>query len=586
MMQYYRVKWLITSLLVSSLIAFFAPNSFGDGGHGGGNEAPLLPPASSPTGTPVYLSGGIFDKTTLMPAFTCAASTAGWSCKSVTYCSPASAGGEPWGGGTALPWGDVCQVTQGQCNTGPHGEQQCNPSYDDCTCTKPTYTSTSTYTSCDSSNADAVSMSGFGYCPATGAGSPQCDAHATQTVINTSLAPAVAAATDSMSALSAQLPAESVTKNAAPQSALLALRSEMDDVQINVDTTISTTFQTACTNWQNDKCQPASFGSSTDDTDPLAAALSSENAAWECQKQKNGASGLADLFGAGFQGQPDGYFYSNHDQSGIDKDWLTGYWYSKTDCTQLTYTWTSLTPKGSDKKVTGNLCQIAASYAAQLAAAQQDKNSDNLNKNNMNGGTIGISIPGNNSGASIFAGNSSLSKVSASPLNTGASSGNNAGSSSGGSGGFSPGATNVSGTSGGDSLMGGGLASGSGSTGTSASTSANTSGPSGSDSAIGDLNATGGGGRSPAGKGANYASLFGSGDGGGGAGSSGSTLNGKGGNNANLSPEVQAALDKNAITSRTIFQIVHTQYEKKSSQLQGLHEKTKIIVPLTDAKGN
>ena len=44
-------------------------------------------------------------------------------------------------------------------------------------------------------------------------------------------------------------------------------------------------------------------------------------------------------------------------------------------------------------------------------------------------------------------------------------------------------------------------------------------------------------------------------------------------NNMKLSPEVQAALDKNGITGRTIFQMVHSQYVKKTPLMFGVQQK-------------
>jgi hypothetical protein len=46
-----------------------------------------------------------------------------------------------------------------------------------------------------------------------------------------------------------------------------------------------------------------------------------------------------------------------------------------------------------------------------------------------------------------------------------------------------------------------------------------------------------------------------------------------GGPSMGLSPEVQAALDKNGITGRTIFQMVHAQYLKKTPQMFGVQKE-------------
>jgi hypothetical protein len=45
------------------------------------------------------------------------------------------------------------------------------------------------------------------------------------------------------------------------------------------------------------------------------------------------------------------------------------------------------------------------------------------------------------------------------------------------------------------------------------------------------------------------------------------------GTSMKMSPEVKAALDKNGITSRTIFEMVHTQYNKKTPMLFGVQKK-------------
>lgn len=77
--------------------------------------------------------------------------------------------------------------------------------------------------------------------------------------------------------------------------------------------------------------------------------------------------------------------------------------------------------------------------------------------------------------------------------------------------------------------------------------------------------------------GRSLASANGSSDGfgsssGGGTGSIG--INGSvNGDKSKLSPEIQAALDKNGITSLTIFQMVHSQYTKKAPGLFGVPDK-------------
>jgi hypothetical protein len=87
----------------------------------------------------------------------------------------------------------------------------------------------------------------------------------------------------------------------------------------------------------------------------------------------------------------------------------------------------------------------------------------------------------------------------------------------------------------------------------------------------GDLGAGGGGGgRAPASPSANIDSLF-----------PGSNTSGSSGGNPvvadpnamKMSPEVQAALDKNGITGRTIFEMVHAQYLKKTPLMFGVQER-------------
>jgi len=78
----------------------------------------------------------------------------------------------------------------------------------------------------------------------------------------------------------------------------------------------------------------------------------------------------------------------------------------------------------------------------------------------------------------------------------------------------------------------------------------------------------GGGGRGPAAASApNIDSLFPS---------SAVEKNGAGGGDPNamkISPEVQAALDKNGITGRTIFEMVHSQYKRKTPLMFGVQER-------------
>lgn len=77
--------------------------------------------------------------------------------------------------------------------------------------------------------------------------------------------------------------------------------------------------------------------------------------------------------------------------------------------------------------------------------------------------------------------------------------------------------------------------------------------------------------------------MFGAGKDGGAAVVGGIGLDGK------LSPEVQAALDKNGITSRTIFEMVTTQYKKKTPMMFGIQQKTSPVgggdSPFTNLKG-
>ncbi|MCO5142165.1 MAG: hypothetical protein M9962_03645 [Oligoflexia bacterium] len=56
-----------------------------------------------------------------------------------------------------------------------------------------------------------------------------------------------------------------------------------------------------------------------------------------------------------------------------------------------------------------------------------------------------------------------------------------------------------------------------------------------------------------------------------------------------LSPEVQAALDRNGITGQTIFQMVHTQYKKKTPMMFGVQQKKTISTsenPFLNLSGN
>ena len=40
-----------------------------------------------------------------------------------------------------------------------------------------------------------------------------------------------------------------------------------------------------------------------------------------------------------------------------------------------------------------------------------------------------------------------------------------------------------------------------------------------------------------------------------------------------MSPEIQAALDKKGITNRSIFEMIHAQYKKKTLQMLGVQQK-------------
>lgn len=70
---------------------------------------------------------------------------------------------------------------------------------------------------------------------------------------------------------------------------------------------------------------------------------------------------------------------------------------------------------------------------------------------------------------------------------------------------------------------------------------------------------------------------------------SGASVAGGVGLDGKLSPDVQAALDKNGITSRTIFQMVTTQYKKKTPMMFGVQQKTSPVVgsdsPFANLKG-
>jgi hypothetical protein len=46
-----------------------------------------------------------------------------------------------------------------------------------------------------------------------------------------------------------------------------------------------------------------------------------------------------------------------------------------------------------------------------------------------------------------------------------------------------------------------------------------------------------------------------------------------GNNGMKLSSEIQAALDKNGITSRSLFEMVHSQYQKKTPVMFGVQQK-------------
>jgi hypothetical protein len=86
---------------------------------------------------------------------------------------------------------------------------------------------------------------------------------------------------------------------------------------------------------------------------------------------------------------------------------------------------------------------------------------------------------------------------------------------------------------------------------------------------LGSSNIASGGGRSPAGKNSSLGDLLG----GGGIAGKTSSQNGDVTGKPKVSADIQSALDKNGISSLTIFQIVHSQYVKQLPIMKGAPKK-------------